>query len=326
MRTVFFLFALFFISHVLAQENTVLIYSDAAYENILKYELETFKKDLEEEGWNTKFLFKGEEYHSYHEFQKELKLQYSIHGMKGVVLVGSFPYEDDHLIACSKCTFFNSFVFSIKPDFWVSRIDPSLVVYIDNLSLLEDYFRRNHEYRRSNYNYQNLISSPSYAYLDKYSYFIQALKSLGGYMPKLVYNSHDFWEALNESDAAITEISVHGTSSTLSINNQHIDSIDILYRSQLKSSFLDLYSCEGGKPVNGNPASAFLFAQNSKVLAVSARSAFSSSLSQVYAHYLNSISGGVGDIFLENYSWANHAMPHYNGRILLGDGTLKLEK
>lgn len=326
MRTVFFLLVLFFISHVLAQENTVLIYSDAIYANLLEYELETFKKDLEEEGWNTKFLFKDEGYHSYHEFQKELKLQYSICGMKGVILVGSFPYEDDHLIACNKCTFFNSFVFSIKPDFWVSRIDPNLVAYIDNLSLLEDYFRRNHKYRRNNYNYQNLISSPTYHYLDTFSYFTQALQSLGSYMPKLVYNLHDFWEAVNEPDAAITEICVHGSRSTLSINNQHIHSVDILNRSQLKSSFVDLYSCEGGKPVNGNPASAFLFAQNSKVLAVSARSGLSGSPSMVYSHYLNSIIGGIGDIFLENYSWANHAIPNSNGRILLGDGTLKLEK
>lgn len=113
--------------------------------------------------------------------------------MKGVVLIGNFPYEDDHLISCSECTFANSF-FLDKTRFWVSRIDPSLITNLNNVPLLKNYFKRNHEYRKSNYyrnNHINAISSIT-SYRDTYNYYLHALYSLGSYLPNIVYSTDDF--------------------------------------------------------------------------------------------------------------------------------------
>ena len=250
-----------------------------------------------------------------------------MHKMKGVVLVGSFPYEDDHLIACSECSFFNTFLFFTNPDFWVSRIDPDLITYSSNLVLLKDYFRRNHDYRRNNHNHKThiySISLPLY-YADAVVYYTHILESMGDLIPDLIYHGDVFWESVNEADAAITEISVHGDSSIIAIGDSYINSEEIFYKSHSKSSFIDLHACNGGNPVNNNPASAFLFAENSKVLAVSARAGSASyASSMTYAHYLNSTNKVIGDIFLKKYSWANHVLPGYHRRILLGDGTLNL--
>ncbi|WP_422136195.1 hypothetical protein [Endozoicomonas sp. ALD040] len=329
MKSLFFLFITFItMNSALAQNDMVLVISDTSYASLLEKELEVYKNDLESEGWNVNFLFKDKKYYSYSEFHKELVLQHSIQKMKGVVLIGNFPYEDDHLISCSECTFANSFFFSIKPDFWVSRIDPSLVTNLDNVALLKNYFKRNHEYRKSNYYWNNHINAISSieSYHDTINYYIHALYSLGSYLPNVVYSTDDFWKAVNESNATITEINVHGNRDLISVNNQIIKAEEILYNSHSKSRFIDLYSCYGGFPDKNNIASAFLFSPFSRVLAVSARSDLASINSQVHAHYVNSMNVVIGESFIKNYSWANHALPYYNGRILLGDGTLKLKK
>ncbi len=242
-----------------------------------------------------------------------------------MVLIGSYPYIDDHILACSECSFSESFLHPIKPDFWVSRIDPSLIDHENDHELIRDYFKRNHQYRKSDSNHRFFISSHSY-YFDYYNYFVTALITLGRMIPSLAHSSNEFWAKINRTDASVTEIDLHGTCYTLSVNGSAVFASEIMKKSSSKSRFIDLYSCHGGTPNKHNPASAFLFAKQSKVLSVLARTGVNAASSEIRSHSINETHQVVGDIFLSNYSWTNHVLESHKGRILLGDGTLRIEK
>ncbi|MGI9281308.1 MAG: hypothetical protein ACR2PX_17000 [Endozoicomonas sp.] len=145
-------------------------------------------------------------------------------------------------------------------------------------------------------------------------------------IPSLAHSSNEFWDKINSSDASITEIDLHGSSYSISVNGSSVFASEILKTSSSNSRFIDLYSCHGGTPNKLNPASAFLFARQSKVLSVLARTGINAVASEIRSHSSNVTHQVVGDIFLGNYSWVNHALEGHDGRILLGDGTLRIEK
>ena len=66
----FFLYFFVVLPPVSDKDNKVLIVVDSNYVLTLEKELETYKNDLEAEGWNVKFLFTDGKYHFYSEFKK----------------------------------------------------------------------------------------------------------------------------------------------------------------------------------------------------------------------------------------------------------------
>ena len=146
-------------------------------------------------------------------------------------------------------------------------------------------------------------------------------------IPSLAHSSSDFWDKINNADASITEVNLHGSRYSISVNGSSLLASEILEKSSSNSRFIDLYACYAGTPNKYNLASAFLFAKQSKVLSVLARTSGAyAGASEIRSHSANATHQLVGDIFLGNYSWVNHAFEGFSGQILLGDGTLRIEK
>jgi len=138
---------------VLTKDTLLLIVEDSLY-NGLAEELNIYSNDVKKE-YNFKTLIKTfSSSATVSEIKSYIKQIYTDYKLVGVLLIGNLPNEENfdcvyQEVDGNKCL-------AMKHSFWISRLTPNSSSK-DSLSLLKEYFKRNHDYRTGKYVYKHKI-------------------------------------------------------------------------------------------------------------------------------------------------------------------------
>ena len=265
--------------------RTVVIVIDNKRLDLLRDDLKAYNENLVGEGWNVVFYYINEEI-SVSEFKETLVTLHEELQMQGAVLIGSFPYPDENgddlslTYGSSWRSYFPFSLISYHPQFWISRIDPTLVAdcsekHVENFTrqnnLIKNYLQRNNEFRSLIKKEVQRISR--YKYIYSHSKWYDSLYTALLYLipSSDVYFADDedaFFSMVNHQEAYLSVIVAHGNCSHIRLSDGIITSQKIFKKSASSSRLIILNSCSTGCSQLGNPAGAFLFAPGSKTLAV----------------------------------------------------------
>ena len=266
--------------------RTVVIAIDKKRISSLTDDLEIYKGNLTREGWNVVFNYIDEEI-SISELKETFSALYDDHQMQGLILIGSYPYTDgasDDLSLTYSSSWKSYFPFSLisyHSQFWISRIDPKLVVasskyhpersFTNQNNLIKSYLKRNDKFR-------SLIKQEEqrfrkYKYIFSNSKWHDFLFTAPVYLipdndVAFVHDEDEFFSLINHQGAYFNMVIAHGNCSYIQLANGIITAQKIFKKYTSSSRLLVLNSCSTGCDHPGSPAGAFLFAPNSRTLAV----------------------------------------------------------
>ena len=267
-------------------KHTVAIAVESFRMDSLKNHIKVFRRDLVREGWQVVVtgLDSGKGIMHLH---SQLDTLYKKHYMQGVILIGSFAYvdgyQDDRHLADENFSPNNDWLTVFRknrPRFWVSRID-SDKLQVDHKTPLQDLELQNHwirDYLDRNSRFRRCLecvvdADGAYQYVySKYKAYDFIYTSPLELNPKVdaigVTKPEEFFHFLNNSKSYTSLLMAHGSNDSIALTEGWLDMMAIVRDSHAFSRVLILNSCSVGAPVMKNPASAFLFAPDSKTLAV----------------------------------------------------------
>lgn len=325
-------------SNLEANENkkvVIAVKEEILYE--LDSEIDRFSHDLILEGWFVKIEIVSKDESA--SFKETLLKWNKKHNMNGIILIGSFPFEDDPDYANIKPILNRMYGGAL--DFWISRIDSRLlnISNISEVELLKSYFEKNHRYRKNTDSNSNSATFISDRYSGNFIGSAMSLYSFGSINYLITPNADDFFNQTDSVYSFLSMLDFHGSDGLIAISDSAITSLHLYNRFSSKSKFIDLFSCKGGSYKQGSVAAHLLFSPKSHVLAVLARPKLAWSPDA----YINSLGNlhqrTVGDVFIyHNLSWfflyetAASFLPrlifnneeYLDSRVLFGDGTISI--
>ncbi len=324
-----------------AENKTVIVAVNPILINTIHREVKTYISDITREGWHVEL--KTPHHSNFKDFEDDIVNWKKNHNMKGVVLIGSFPYTKDPSKAHINPAF--SSITGNKIDFWVSRIDVELLSsfgLIDppfkdiKASLLKNYFKKNHAFRNSSDYSKKVKTITDNTIFQTVTNYWAYIFSLGENEIESVHDTQSFFEKAHNDSAITTQLIFHGNKKSISISKtDFIHSLSFILDFESKSKFINLFSCFGGVPYKGNTATSILFSKNSRVLAVMAKPWSSEAIYWIDDYQFPYTEKTVGDVLIANtlFRSASYELMTYYGftpgsnyiPVLLGDGTLSLE-